>query len=270
MIIDLHVHAWGNETAPEILKSMDAAGLDKICLLAPPPKMDRPMIAERSMRQWSDWLAGIAAEAPDRILPFAWIEPTLEGAVEEVDHAVNDLGFRGIKMIPNHWYPTDERIFPVYAKIEELGVPVLFHSGILFLHGDSSRFCRPVFFEALLHFPKLRFALAHISWPWVDECLAVYGRFRAATRWSGQPQQMWIDTCPGAPPAWRREALQKAFAYADNSHILWGSDAGGPNLAEHPATVLTNDRRILRQELGLSEATEHRWFGENAQAFLGL
>jgi hypothetical protein len=270
MLIDIHVHAQGNETPGQVLQGMDAAGLDKICLFSPPPTIPHPVQGLRSMRQWSEWLARLASAAPDRILPFAWIEPTLPGAVDEVDYAISDLGFRGIKMIPNHWYPTDEAVFPVYAKIEELGAPVLFHSGILFLHGDSSRFCRPVYFEALLNFPRLRFALAHISWPWVDECLAVYGRFRAAVRDRPEQMQMWIDTTPGTPPAWRREALHKAFAYADPARILWGSDSHGTSLAEHVPATRASDHRILRQELDLSEPCERGWLGENALTFLGL
>ena len=80
----------------------------------------------------------------------------------------------------NHWYPPyDERIFPVYEKIQQLKVPILFYSGILSGNRDSSRFCRPVNFEVMIDLPKIRFALAHIGWPWTDECIAVAGRFAA-------------------------------------------------------------------------------------------
>jgi predicted TIM-barrel fold metal-dependent hydrolase len=84
-------------------------------------------------------------------------------------------------MIPDHWYPYDEFMYPIYEKAEKLGVPIIFHSGILFGFKDSSRFCRPVNYEVLLNFPDLKFALAHISWPWVDECIALWGRFRSYT-----------------------------------------------------------------------------------------
>ena len=168
------------------------------------------------------------------------------------------------------WKPGYISVFPVYEKIGELGVPIIFHSGILFFPGDGSRFCRPVFFEALLDFPSVRFALAHIGWPWVDECLAVYGRFRSAASLSGEPMQMWIDTTPGTPPAWRVDALRKAFAYAGDEHILWGSDASGGTLGTHAAETLAGDRRILSAQLGLSDETQRRWMRENAIEFLGL
>jgi len=269
MLIDCHVHSWGNEDPTAMVKSMDAAGLDKIVLLGPPPgrlEGDGPPL---SMRQANDWLAGFAAEAPDRIIPFTWIEPNLPGATEELERAVADLGCRGVKMIPNHWYPTDEAVFPVYEKMGELGVPGIFHSGILFGHADGSRFCRPVLYEALINFPKVRFALAHIGWPWVDECLAVAGRFRAHSRRTGQEMQMWIDTTPGTPPIWRSEALQKTLAYLGDEIVLWGSDSSAGDLSG-AADTLASDRRILRSVLGASAETERRWMGENAQRFLGV
>jgi len=268
MIIDCHVHGWGKESAKEIIKGMDAAGLDKIVLFTPPPRWDEgeePL----TMRQAADWLAQIVAQAPERIIPFTWIEPTLPDAIEALEYAVRDLGFKGVKMIPNHWYPYDEAVFPVYEKIQELGVPILFHSGILWGHSDGSRFCRPAFYEALIHFPKVRFALAHIGWPWVDECLAVAGRFRAEAERTGKAMQMWVDTCPGTPPMWRTEALQKALAYVGDERLLWGSDTFGPSIA-HAAETLASDRRILREVLGGNAETERRWLSENALRFLGL
>jgi predicted TIM-barrel fold metal-dependent hydrolase len=269
MIIDIHVHSRPGQRAEEILRGMDAAGVDKLVLFALPPQWEGGPGGPATMDEASEDLAKIAAQGQGRIIPFAWIEPTLPDAVAAVDHAVNDLGFRGVKMIPNHWYPTEERLFPVYAKIEELGVPVLFHAGILWGHADGSRFCHPVYYEVLLHFPKVRFALAHIGWPWVDECLAVAGRFRAAVQGTGQPVQMWIDTTPGTPALWRPEALRKTFAYLGDEQVLWGSDATGTNIADAGRT-LAEDRRILREVLGGSAETERRWLGENAARFLGL
>jgi len=268
MIIDCHVHSWGKETAGEIVRGMDKAGLDKIVLFSPPPTWDgadKPV----TMQETSAWIARIAAEAPDRIIPFLWVEPNHPGALEALEHAVVDLGIKGVKMIPNHWYPYDEAVSPVYEKVQALGVPIMFHSGILWGHSDGSRFCRPAFYEALIHFPKVRFSLAHIGWPWVDECLAVAGRFRAESQRTGQPMQMWIDTCPGTPPMWRTEALQKTLAYLGDDRILWGSDTSGNSVA-HSADTLASDRRILRDILGANAETERRWTSDNAQRFLGI
>ncbi|MGC9359512.1 MAG: amidohydrolase family protein [Anaerolineae bacterium] len=269
MRIDIHVHAMEQDISQEtMLAGLAEAGLDKAVILSPPPDWDA-RDHELSMRDSADWLAGAVRGAEDRLIPFVWIEPDRPDAVEALDHAILELGFRGVKMIPNHWYPYEERLFPVYARIEELGVPLLCHSGILFGHMDGSRFCRPAFYEVFIHFPRLRFALAHIGWPWVDECLAVAGRFRARAHETGLPMQMWVDTTPGTPPLWRTEALQKALAYLGADRLLWGSDSRADNIGEAGGRM-ASDRELLTRELGGNDQTETAWFGGNAETWLGI
>ena len=101
-----------------------------------------------------------------------------------------------------------------YRRAQELGVPILFHSGILWSWGDTSRFCRPCEFEVLMEYPRVRFALAHISWPWTDECLAVVGKISHMRRARGyEGPQAFVDLTPGTPPVYREEALRRALAY---------------------------------------------------------
>ncbi len=84
-------------------------------------------------------------------------------------------------MIPNHWYPADPTPQACYAKINDYGKPMLFHSGILWGTSGTSKHCRPAFYEIMLLYPKIRFAMAHLTWPWTDECFAVCGN-------SGRPR----------------------------------------------------------------------------------
>jgi predicted TIM-barrel fold metal-dependent hydrolase len=173
-------------------------------------------------------------------------------------------------MIPHHWYPYDEPIFPVYAKVQELSVPMIFHSGILFGFMDSSRFCRPVHFEALLHFPGIKFALAHISWPWTDECIATAGRFRAAVRrGESARQQMYIDLTPGTPPAWRADALRKALDYLGDDSLIYGSDCGRPMEAGAYTGVLNRDLKLFSEDLQLSAETQERILSRNLMRLFG-
>ena len=173
------------------------------------------------MEEANRWLGRIAADLPDRVYGFAWIEPTLPGShPQEAERCINDYRLHGFKMCPNHWSPTDEAVFPVYEKMQEVRAPALFHAGILHGYRDSSRFCQPILFEALINFPRLRFALAHMAWPWVDECLALFGRFRHEMEQrmgagvGAETCQMFIDLTPGTPPVYREDALHKALAYA--------------------------------------------------------
>ncbi len=113
----------------------------------------------------------------------------------------------------SRFYPGDSRAIKVYKAIAERRKPILFHSGILFDGQDSSRFNRPFEFEALINIEGLRFALAHISWPWHDECIAVYGKLLCVRNSRpGVMDEMFIDTTPGTPAIYREEVLTKLLS----------------------------------------------------------
>ncbi len=266
-IWDCHCHARGDETGEQVLRSMDAAKVDRVNLFSAYPRPVGGEFTREAVRASIDHIAALQAADPDRIYGMVWAEPRAPGMVEELEYGIGERGLRGVKMIPDHWAPTDELLFPIYDKMQELRRPIQFHSGILYGFGDSSRFCRPVLFEALVHFPRLRFSLAHISWPWVDECLAVYGHFMSEAGWQADRCQMWIDTCRGTPDAWREEALRKAAPFCGMGHLMFGVDgtpASMPGMApEHVAKDLT----ILRNVMGLTEEQIDTFFWGACEAF---
>jgi len=259
---DSHWHLWGGESGDDVLRTMDEAGLDRISLFG-----RYAGESDAAHREADDHLARVVAADPGRIYGLPWIEPLLPGACDEIERAIGDLGLRGVKMIPMRWEPCSEAVFPVYERIQSLGVPLQLHSGILFGCGESSRFCRPVLYEALLSFPKLRFSLAHISWPWTDECLALAGQFRAAQA-SPADRQIWVDCTPGTPPEWRRDALYKAVSYLGPEWLFFGSDAA----AGHAGVVTgfeKRDREILGADLGLDADALDQYFWRSAAEFYG-
>jgi predicted TIM-barrel fold metal-dependent hydrolase len=261
MYNDCHVHCRADANGSSVLKAMDAQGMEKAVLIAP-HMTDSNKNATRSI----DIIAKICEADPARLLGFAWVEPTLSEAAQHVQLAA-DRGLTGIKMIPDHWYPYEQRIFPVYEKIQELRRPVLFHSGILFGNLDSSRFCRPVFYEVMIHFPKVKFALAHIGWPWTDECLAVGGRMRAAARDSGL-MQMYVDTTRGTPDIYRVDALDRGLKYLGPEQLIYGSDDHAPGDLSYSRRSVEADREIICGALGCPEADFRKITSENLDAFL--
>jgi predicted TIM-barrel fold metal-dependent hydrolase len=180
--------------------------------------------------------------------------------IEEIERGIADCRLRGVKMIPDHWSPTDELLYPIYDKVRSLRVPIQFHSGILYGFGDSSRVCRPALYEALVNFPGLRFSLAHISWPWVDECIAVFGRFRAAAGYRDRDTQMWIDTCRGTPDAWREEALRKAVPFCGMERLMFGVDTHPGGLPGAAPVHVAKDLALLRDVIGCSQAQLETFF----------
>jgi predicted TIM-barrel fold metal-dependent hydrolase len=141
---------------------MEEAGVDRINLFSRYPGEGLPRYAVTSaddVRDSIDHLAKVQAADPERIFGLIWANPRAPNMVEEVERGLADLGLRGVKLIPDHWSPGDELLFPLYEKLRELGKPIQFHAGILYGFGDSSRFCRPVLYEVLVNFPGLRFSL---------------------------------------------------------------------------------------------------------------
>jgi len=270
-IWDCHCHCRGEETGEEVLRSMDEAGVDRINLFGRYPGERGSLPSAAQVREATDHIAAVQSADPERIFGLLWAEPRTPGIADEIEHGIVDKGLRGIKMIPDHWSPTDETVFPVYEKMQQLDRPIQFHSGILYGFGDSSRFCRPVLYEALVNFPGLRFSLAHIGWPWVDECIAVYGRFRAAVR-HGQGAttcQMWIDTCRGTPDAWRLEALQKAIPFCGMDRLMFGVDSTPGGLAQNAPVHVAKDLAILQGVIGASQEQIETFFWGACEGFFG-
>jgi len=258
MAIDVHVHSSGKESAAEILKAMDEAGMERIFLMGPYPGLNAD-----KQREADEFVAKIASEAKDRIIPFAFIEPRLESAPQEVERAVTDLGIKAVKMIPMKWYPGGPEARAVYEKVQEMGVPMLFHSGILWDREDNSQYCRPVYYEALLDYPRIRFALAHIGWPWCDELLAVCGKFGNVRQ-----GQIYVDITTGAPRLWKVDALRKALVYLGDDIMMFGSDAGAIDGGRMRA-VMEADLSMLREEIGVRQETIDKIFSTNAMKLFG-
>ena len=281
MRTDCHIHAHGHEKSAAILAEMDRRQVDVIGVMSPTPE------ANTAEAHWEAFQAAskMASQDRERIRMFARINPTVPGAVDLVERAITELSLSGVKMLPDHWFPYEERFFPLYEKIQELRVPILFHSGILWGNADSSRFCRPVDYEALQLFPRIRFALAHVSWPWTDECIAVADRFlTTARRADGRdpdlardvalrfvnlenPQykvdcQMLVDTTRGTPPNYRKEVLATALAVLGPDLLIFGSDTHDAEDLSKTVEHMELDTEILR-ELGRSDQEIDAILGSN-------
>lgn len=270
MAIDVHIHTRGGEDSSKILRAMDAVGLERVVLFGVPPHRREGAAQEKEPhKRGTDEIAKLVSGDPERLIGFAWIEPTMPDAVAATEYALGEKGLRGVKMIPNHWYPADERAQACYAKIEEFERPMLFHTGILWGNSDTSQYCRPAFFEIMLHYPKVRFAMAHMSWPWTDECFAVCGKFRAAADYDPARWNSYVDMTSGAPRIWKVDAVRKALSYLGDKQLMYGSDCFQAEDPEALRRNLDEDRSIWR-DIGISEETRMRLETTNALRWLGI
>jgi predicted TIM-barrel fold metal-dependent hydrolase len=266
MIVDAHVHTRGHEKAENILRAMDRVGITRACLLSPPKLED-----SGAQRESLAWMRDLTAAAPDRLLGYFWLNPLLPDADRLIQEAAATPGIRAFKLMADHWYPHDDSLESALAAIERTGKPILFHSGVLWSHMDSSRYCRPAEFEVMLEYPSVRFTLAHMAWPWIDECFAVADRMRHGIReLTGGPSTMYVDLSPGTPMAVREEALRRAVLLGDTDRLLFGSDDTDPEKLDKAAEILAFDREMLGMEIELPDKTMDRIFGLNLLEFLGI
>ena len=86
--------------------------------------------------------------------------------------------YRSLGQLPSHraptdWSPADPVLaFPVFAKAEELGIPVMVHQAGSTRIDARMEYARPALLDAAgRHFRELRLTIAHCGLPWVDEAL---------------------------------------------------------------------------------------------------
>lgn len=206
----------------QLIKSMNIAEIDGGLIISLDPNGDGiHFTSKQRITQIMEF-----TQEKEYLFPVYWINPTAEDAIEQVEMAVN-ADICGFKVICSDFYPSDQRAMKVYKLIAKKNKPILFHSGILWDGRPSAKYNRPGEFECLIDIPNLKFTLAHVSWPWCDECIAVYGKFNNA--YASRPDtscEMFIDLTPGTPKLWREEVLKKLFmvGYDVNHNIIFGSD----------------------------------------------
>ena len=224
---DAHIHVHPGEPDPDrLVKSFAEAGLAGGVVFSRSPYARtfpnaKPQTPEEAVDNVIAWCSGSPS-----IYPFFYIDPAAPDACEQVDMAV-EKGIYGFKVIRSDGRPVDAVTIKAYRRMAHHNKPITYHSGILWDGRDSSDNFRPANWEGLLAVPGLRFALAHVSWPWCDECIAVYGKMLNAMAHKGtEVPEMFIDTTPGTPKIYRREALTKVYTvgYDILDHVMFGTD----------------------------------------------
>jgi len=204
--------------------------------------------------------AGCAAH-PDVLIPFASIDPFKGRAgVREARRLVAEHGVRGFKFHPSlqGFAPDDRLAYPLYDVIQELGVPALFHTGQTGIGagvrgggGIRLRHSNPMLVDDVaVDFPDLRIILAHPSFPWQDEALAV----------ATHKPHVYIDLSGWSPKYFPPQLVRYANSLLQDK-VLFGSD--------YP--VITPDRWLADfAALDIKEAVRPKILKENAARLLGL
>ena len=173
----------------------------------------------------NDYVAQTVESYPDVFVGFCSVDPRKgEAAVEELERSVLSLGLRGLKLHPIHqaFFPDDPAFIPLFAKAEELGIPVLMHSGYAAAGANAPggggfelAYSRPIpHVDSLAaRYPDLTIIMAHPAWPWIQEQVAV----------ALHKANVFIDLSGWAPRYIPKDLIAEASGRL-RKKVLFGSD----------------------------------------------
>ncbi|MBR7130769.1 MAG: hypothetical protein IKC82_02105 [Lentisphaeria bacterium] len=248
IIYDGHIHIGVNRPMDpaKFLADSARAGIGGGLVLSPPPVglpdahgVDIP--AKERMIMTRDFCEACGKT----FFPCFWIDPIEKDAVSQVKLA-RQMGMRALKVICSHHAPSAG--LPVYQEAAKYDLPILFHSGILWDGMESGKYNRPCEFECLQEVYGIRFALAHIAWPWTDECVALFGKLQNGCRNYGRKVDFFIDASPGTPDIYRKQVFRNfAFlGYDLTDRLISGIDSNIHNYNwEWGKYMLEFDRKMF-------------------------
>jgi predicted TIM-barrel fold metal-dependent hydrolase len=164
-----------------------------------------------------------ARENPDVIIPFGSVDPHRGKLAVRQARELIEQGVRGFKFHPNtqRFWPNDPEFFALYRVIAEAGLIALFHSGTTGIGagmpgggGVRLKYSNPMAVDDVAaEFPDLDIILAHPSFPWQEEALAI----------AVHKPNVYIDLS-GWSPKYFPEILVQYINTRLRGKMLFGSD----------------------------------------------
>jgi predicted TIM-barrel fold metal-dependent hydrolase len=223
-----------------------------------------PVDAERETgfrRYNNEELAELAAQFSDIMIPFASIDPAKgKTGAREARRLVAEFGIRGFKFHPTlqGFYPNDRSAYPLYEAIAEARVPALFHTGQTAVGsgmpggmGMRLKYSNPMYLDDVAaDFPDMPIVLAHPSFPWQEEALAV----------AQHKPNVFIDLSGWSPKYFPPILVQYANTLLKEK-VLFGSDWPG----------ITPDRWLNDfEKIAIRDEVRPLILKQNAVRLLGL
>jgi hypothetical protein len=210
----------------------------------------------------NDYIAELVERYPTQFAGFGSVDPWKgKAAVQEVERCARELGLRGLKFHPQQqeFFPNDRRFYPIWEAAQTLGLPVLFHSGTTGVGagrpgggGIKLKYARPIPYidDVAADFPELTVIMAHPSFPWQDEQLAMLVH----------KPNVYMDLSGWSPKYFSPLLVQYAKTLAQDK-VMFGSD--------YP--VISPERWLSDFEaLGFGEPVRQKVLIENARRVLKL
>jgi aminocarboxymuconate-semialdehyde decarboxylase len=268
------------------LQHMDGLGheVGVVCSLGPlsiyfsdlPPEEGRD-----AAMTWNQAMAAAQRKYPGRVWATAAVPLTdTTIALDVLNHAVNELGLIGANIPGSVGRDTRidaERLEPLYARIEQLGIPLFLHPTDAVFGEDLKGYngalqlslgrvievsvaaSRLIFSGLMERHPELKIVMSHTggALPYQSGRMDKNGKHAGLARSpSTYIRRMYTDTV--SPHSM---GMKFAIEYYGIDHVMYGSDYP----CWDPATALA-----LIDEIGLSDADREKLLHDNAYRILGL
>ena len=234
-IIDAHAHmgtfgSWaGVSASPEqLVAEMDRFQIERTIIFG----LDNELVRKS------------ANSYPKRLVGYVWPDPHQGGALELVRRAVDEWGFRGIKLHPlmHAFLPTDEEVRPIVEFAAKRRLPLAIHSG-------HPPFSLPWSIGELAEeYPEARIVMLHMG-----HAHGVY--IKAAIDTARKFDSITLETSGVSMHSKIREAVQRV----GEERVVFGSD-----YPFHDYSVELQKVRVS----GLDERQQHLVLHDNAERLL--
>ncbi len=240
MIVDCHTHIWDSpEQLGQVLQDKTAsthrmpqsalgrgtipdASMEQHLLASEP--VDKSLVLGFKSRYLGveiplDLVSRYIRQHPEKLIGVAGIDPTnLTEALSDLRHAHADLGMKAVTVSPaaQDFHPADSRAMQVFAEAARLKMPVLIDQGIHFTAASKMEFARPALLdEVARELPHLKLVIAHMGYPWVEECIVLLGKH----------PNVFADVSSLLHRPWQAYTfLLSAYQYGVMDKLLFGSD----------------------------------------------
>ncbi|MDQ7794767.1 MAG: amidohydrolase family protein [bacterium] len=136
---------------------LEASGVDRGVVLAEMSPITTGTISNEDVARF--------CRGRDRLIPFCSLNPYLiADPAAELERLAGEFAFRGIKLYPTYqlFYPNEAMLYPLYARAEALGLPVMVHTGSSVFRGSRLKYGDPLYLDDVaVDFPRLTILLVH-------------------------------------------------------------------------------------------------------------
>ncbi len=189
MTIDVHTHAWrfpddfAETYLSQVRRARPNVELDLTvryeAYRASAPADSKAIVFGGKARlsgAWTDdrYVADFVAQDPERLIGFLCVDPTQAGWEREMEFGHQQLGLRGIKLLPMYagFRPDDALLDPLWKYATKHRLPVLLHTGTTFISQAPLECTLPRHLDTVaIRFPEVKIIMAHLGHPYEGECI---------------------------------------------------------------------------------------------------